>query len=408
MTADEQPLAQGKTKAIYKIADNSANVRVKSFDSLTAFNAKRKNEIGGKGQIASKTTCNVFRYLNECGIKTHFVKEIGNDEFEAKNCAMIPIEWVSRRVATGSFLKRNPGVKEGYTFTPPLIETFFKDDANDDPQWSEAQILSAAFEFNGRKIGKHEYNYMARSTSTIFRILERAWHRQGCVLVDMKIEFGITTDGDLVLADVIDNDSWRLDKQFYRDLPQVTDEALKELKKNYDRVERLTHEFLAHSTRPRAVIVMGSGADKASAEKIAQALNKFGVEPVLRVSSAHKSPPETLEIIAEYENDPTPTLFIAIAGRSNGLGPVLASNTILPVINAPPITPEWAAQDIWSSLRMPTGVGCTTVLGVDEAALAAAKNFSSTNHFVYAKLLANMLNNVEKILDSDRTINEKK
>lgn len=49
MTADEQPLAQGKTKAIYKIADNSANVRVKSFDSLTAFNAKRKNEIGGKG-----------------------------------------------------------------------------------------------------------------------------------------------------------------------------------------------------------------------------------------------------------------------------------------------------------------------------------------------------------------------
>lgn len=78
---------------------------------------------------------------------------------------------------------------------------------------------------------------------------------------------------------------------------------MKELKKNYDRVERLTHEFLAHSTRPRAVIVMGSGADKASAEKIAQALNKFGVEPVLRVSSAHKSPPETLEIIAEYESE---------------------------------------------------------------------------------------------------------
>lgn len=76
----------------------------------------------------------------------------------------------------------------------------------------------------------------------------------------------------------------------------------------------------------------------------------------------------------------------------------MASNTVLPVINAPPISPEWASQDIWSSLRMPSGVGCTTVLSADEAALAAAKNFASSNDLVYSKLLAFQLNNVGKIL----------
>lgn len=63
----EKPIAQGKTKAIFKIEGNSANVRVKSLDSLTAFNAKRKDEIEGKAEIASKTTSNVFRFLNEAG-----------------------------------------------------------------------------------------------------------------------------------------------------------------------------------------------------------------------------------------------------------------------------------------------------------------------------------------------------
>jgi phosphoribosylcarboxyaminoimidazole (NCAIR) mutase len=50
-----------------------------------------------------------------------------------------------------------------------------------------------------------------------------------------------------------------------------------------------------------------------------------------------------------------PTVFIAIAGRSNGLGPVLAGNSTWPIINAPPLSPEWAAEDVWSSLRLPSG-----------------------------------------------------
>ena len=63
----------------------------------------------------------------------------------------------------------------------------------------------------------------------------------------------------------------------------------------------------------------------------------------------------TTQIFFFYLGEGIPTVFIAVAGRSNGLGPVLSGNATWPVINCPPVTPDWGAQDIWSSLRMPSG-----------------------------------------------------
>lgn len=53
--------------------------------------------------------------------------------------------------------------------------------------------------------------------------------------------------------------------------------------------------------------------------------------------------------------DGIPTVFVAVAGRSNGLGPVMSGNTAFPVISCPPLSPDWGAQDVWSSLRLPSG-----------------------------------------------------
>lgn len=398
-----QKLNEGKTKQIFELLDQPGLVLVQSKDQITAGNAVRKDQMEGKAAIANKTTCCVFKLLQESGIKTAFVEQHSETAFIAAHCEMIPIEWVCRRVATGSFLKRNPGVKEGYRFSPLKMEMFFKDDANNDPQWSEEQVLAAKFSLAGLSIGQCEVDIMNRSTVAIFEILEKAWATQNCTLVDMKIEFGVNVKTrEIVLADVIDNDSWRLwpagdrtqqkDKQVYRDLKEVTPEAMQMVKRNFEWVSERVQLLLEPQASGRVVVLMGSTSDMAHCEKIKKACTSFGLPCILRVTSAHKGPDETLRIKAEYEGDGVPTIFVAVAGRSNGLGPVMSGNTAYPVINCPPLTPDWGAQDVWSSLRLPSGLGCSTILSPDAAAQFAAQIIGLNNHLVWCKLRASMLN----------------
>ncbi|XP_028300633.1 bifunctional phosphoribosylaminoimidazole carboxylase/phosphoribosylaminoimidazole succinocarboxamide synthetase isoform X1 [Gouania willdenowi] len=398
-----QKLNEGKTKQIFELVDEPGLVLVQSKDQITAGNAVRKDQMEGKAAIANKTTSCVFKLLQEAGINTAFKKLHSDTAFIAAHCEMIPIEWVCRRIATGSFLKRNPGVKEGFRFSPLKMEMFFKDDANNDPQWSEEQLLEAKFTLAGLSIGQCEVDVMNRSTVAIFEILEKAWATQNCTLVDMKIEFGVNVrTQEIVLADVIDNDSWRLwpagdrsqqkDKQVYRDLKEVTPEAMQMVKRNFEWVSERVQLLLEPQASGRVVVLMGSTSDMAHCEKIRKACTSFGIPCILRVTSAHKGPDETLRIKAQYEGDGTPTVFVAVAGRSNGLGPVMSGNTAYPVINCPPITPDWGAQDVWSSLRMPSGLGCSTILSPEAAAQFAAQIFGLTNHVVWCKLRASMLN----------------
>ncbi|XP_044935730.1 bifunctional phosphoribosylaminoimidazole carboxylase/phosphoribosylaminoimidazole succinocarboxamide synthetase isoform X3 [Mustela nigripes] len=410
-------LYEGKTKEVYELPDSPGKVLLQSKDQITAGNAARKNHLEGKAAISNKTTSCIFQLLKEAGIKTAFTRKCGETAFIAPKCEMIPIEWVCRRIATGSFLKRNPGVKEGYKFYPPKVELFFKDDANNDPQWSEEQLIAAKFCFAGLVIGQTEVDIMSHATQAIFEILEKAWLPQNCTLVDMKIEFGVDiTTKEIVLADVIDNDSWRLwpsgdrsqqkDKQSYRDLKEVTPEGLQMVKKNFEWVAERVELLLKSESQCRVVVLMGSTSDLSHCEKIKKACGNFGIPCELRVTSAHKGPDETLRIKAEYEGDGIPTVFVAVAGRSNGLGPVMSGNTAYPVISCPPLTPDWGAQDVWSSLRLPSGLGCSTILSPEGSAQFAAQIFGLNNHLVWAKLRASILNTWISLKQADKKIRE--
>jgi len=121
------------------------------------------------------------------------------------------------------------------------------------------------------------------------------------------------------------------------------------------------------------VIVMGSKSDLEQAHRIQAALAEFDIPSELRVASAHKSARYLLQLLAQYESQERPLVYIAVAGRSNALGGVIDANTRSPVINCPPYSTKFGGADILSSLRMPGGVACLTVLEPQAAALAAVK-----------------------------------
>src|SRR5438874_2213357 len=94
-------LNEGKTKQIYADPNDGALVYMVNKDQITAGDGERRNELVGKSRWSTITTANVFRLLNREGIATHFVEQIDEQTLLVKNCAMLPIEQVMRRIATG-------------------------------------------------------------------------------------------------------------------------------------------------------------------------------------------------------------------------------------------------------------------------------------------------------------------
>lgn len=105
-------IIEGKTKKVFELPEDNTLCFLQSKDRITAGDGVKAHELEGKAAISNATTAKVFQLLNQAGLKTAFVKVANETAFIAKKCEMVPIEWVTRRLATGSFLKRNPGKKK--------------------------------------------------------------------------------------------------------------------------------------------------------------------------------------------------------------------------------------------------------------------------------------------------------
>jgi 5-(carboxyamino)imidazole ribonucleotide mutase len=121
----------------------------------------------------------------------------------------------------------------------------------------------------------------------------------------------------------------------------------------------------------KVIILMGSERDLELSQEISKVLKNLGVKFLFRVASAHKTPEKVLRILKEYEDEKI--VYITVAGRSNALSAFVDANTTKPVIACPPYSEKFAGIDIYSSLRVPSGIASLTTIEPEAAALAAAK-----------------------------------
>ncbi len=218
-------LYEGKAKKVFATTDPDFCI-VSYKDDATAFNGLKKGTILGKGAINNRVTNHLMRLLEKNGIPTHFVEELNDRETVVKKVHIVPLEVIVRNIAAGSLSKRL-GLPEGTKMKRTVLEYCYKDDDLGDPMVNQYHILAMEW------ATEEELSLIASYSFKINQILSEYLKEAGIELIDFKLEFGKTKDGQIVLADEISPDTCRfwdstthekLDKdRFRRDLGGVED-----------------------------------------------------------------------------------------------------------------------------------------------------------------------------------------
>ena len=216
---------EGKAKKVYATANPDYCI-VSYKDDATAFNGLKKGTILGKGAINNRVTNHLMRLLEKEGVPTHLVEELNDRETLVRRVQIVPLEVIVRNIAAGSLSKRL-GIPEGEKLGSTVLEYCYKDDDLGDPMVNEYHILAMGW------ATKEEMEKIAAYSFKINDVLTDYLKEAGIELIDFKLEFGRTKDGQIVLADEISPDTCRfwdvkthekLDKdRFRRDLGGVED-----------------------------------------------------------------------------------------------------------------------------------------------------------------------------------------
>jgi 5-(carboxyamino)imidazole ribonucleotide mutase len=156
----------------------------------------------------------------------------------------------------------------------------------------------------------------------------------------------------------------------------------------------------------KAIVMMASEKDLEFCREIAKYLKVLGVDYEFRVASAHKTPEKVLEILKEFEGEKV--IYITVAGRSNALSAFVDAKTSKPVIACPPYSEKYGGADIYSSLRVPSGIGSVVTIEPEGAAVVAAKILAVGDEELEKRVKAYQLEKKKEIERADEAVKKSK
>lgn len=198
-------LYEGKAKILFEGPEPGTVIQYFK-DDASAFNARKKGTITGKGVLNNRISEYLMTRLSEMGVPTHFIRRLNMREQLVRQVEIIPIEVVVRNVAAGSIAKRL-GLEEGTPLPRSIIEYYYKADELDDPMVSEEHITA----FGWATIP--ELDEMMTQALRVNDFLSGLFLGIGLKLVDFKLEFGRVIEEEheeIILADEISPDNCRL------------------------------------------------------------------------------------------------------------------------------------------------------------------------------------------------------
>jgi 5-(carboxyamino)imidazole ribonucleotide mutase len=161
-------------------------------------------------------------------------------------------------------------------------------------------------------------------------------------------------------------------------------------------------------TYPEVLILMGSASDWKHLRGAVSVLEDLGVSFEVHVSSAHRTPERTVELVRSAETGGC-RVFVCAAGMAAHLAGVVAAHTVRPVLGVPlPGGVLDGVDALLSTVQMPGGIPVATFAvgpaGARNAAFFAAQIISGERPELRRALEDARRADAEKVVAADREI----